>query len=150
MNPTLKPLPTAVVPCSFWRLMAVILYDGLLMFGLIFIANWLLLLLLGSAISGSGHPLIFIYTLTVCYLFLGGFWTYSGQTLGMQAWRVKLISTSGGRISWGQATVRFTAALLSWGCCGLGFLWLLIDPQKQSWHDHLSRSVLTLVTPHES
>jgi len=42
-------------------------------------------------------------------------------------------------------------AILSWGFCGLGFLWILIDKNQRSWHDHLSKTALffdTHDTPH--
>ncbi len=71
-------------------------------------------------------------------LFFAGFWTHGGQTLGMRAWRIRLVGRGGGRVSWGQATLRFFAAIVSWLALGLGFLWALVDRERHAWHDRCS------------
>ncbi|QEP45161.1 RDD family protein [Ectothiorhodospiraceae bacterium BW-2] len=138
----MSPPPFAPSTCGLWRLLAILLYDSLLLFGVIFIAHWLLLLLLGPELTGSGHPLLFLYTLLVAFLFLGGFWTHGGQTLGMKAWRVKVVNLNGEPLSWSMAAMRFIAALVSWSLLGLGFLWIGVDREQRSWHDILSKTRL--------
>lgn len=81
-----------------------------------------------------------IYLVGVSFLFFGWFWTHGGQTLGMRAWKIKILTPDGRAISWLQAAQRFFAALLSWLFFGLGFWWILFDKQKRSWHDRLSNS----------
>jgi uncharacterized RDD family membrane protein YckC len=73
------------------------------------------------------------------------FWIKNGQTLGMQAWRIKLVSFSGEQPSARQALQRCLAALLSAGCLGLGYLWCLFDRRGRYWHDYLSGTELHLL-----
>lgn len=74
------------------------------------------------------------------------FWVKNGQTLAMQAWRIKLVDAkSGEAVTLKQAVIRCFAAVLSAACLGLGYLWCLFDPNGKSWHDHLSGTKLTLL-----
>ena len=51
----------------------------------------------------------------ILLLFFGIFWRRAGQTLGMQAWRIKLVTDSGDLPTWRQVTLRVLGALLSIG-----------------------------------
>jgi uncharacterized RDD family membrane protein YckC len=87
-----------------------------------------------------------LYLLCIAFAILGWFWVHGGQTLGMRAWRLRLVSaTNNGPVSWQQALKRFAAALLSWCCLGAGFLWALFDREKRTWHDRLSGTRLILM-----
>ena len=78
--------------------------------------------------------------------FFSYFWIKSGQTLAMQAWRIKLVdSTSGGAVTAKQAVIRCFAAVLSAACLGLGYFWCLFDARGRCWHDHLSGTELVLL-----
>jgi uncharacterized RDD family membrane protein YckC len=125
-------------PSLLKRLIAII-YDSLLLFGVLFFAA-----LIPSLISGGPikHPLFSLYLYLVAFLFFGWFWTHGGQTLGMKAWRLRVINEDGSPIGWGKAFVRYLVASISWLILGLGFLWALFDPKKQTLHDHLTRSLL--------
>lgn len=69
----------------------------------------------------------------------------SGQTVGMKAVGVRAIDArTGGRVLVHQALGRTLMSILSWMVCYLGFLWMLWDPDKQTWHDKAAR---TLVVP---
>ena len=59
--------------------------------------------------------------------FFSAFWTKSGQTLGMRAWRVKLEPLPGKRLTVARCALRCLGALLSAACLGLGYLWCLVD-----------------------
>jgi len=65
---------------------------------------------------------------------------HGGQTLGMRAWKLQLQNMRPGPISWWQVLLRFMVALLSALLCGLGYLWMLIDKQKLTWHDRYSET----------
>ncbi len=77
--------------------------------------------------------------------FFCGFWLKGGQTLGMQAWRVKLVNEDGGPVSAGQAIRRSIGATLSAACLGLGYLWCLVDRDRRYAHDYLSGTRLVLL-----
>jgi len=127
------------------RLMAMV-YDSLLLLALWFLAAIPLLWLPpeGRAVPW-GRLLIQLYFALVAFGFLGGFWVHGGQTLGMRAWRLQLVANAGRGIGWSRALVRFLAAMLSWLCLGLGFLWVLVDRRGLAWHDHLSRTRIVLL-----
>jgi uncharacterized RDD family membrane protein YckC len=84
---------------------------------------------------------------TTC--FFCAFWCKSGQTLGMQAWRIKLVNFSGETPSIKQGVLRCLAALLSAACLGLGYLWCLVDRNGRYWHDYLSGTELILLPKRE-
>ena len=82
--------------------------------------------------------------------FFSWFWIKNGQTLGMQAWRIKLISTDGKNIDLKQASIRLLAAIVSAGVFGLGYLWILLEAKNRSWHDIISKTRLILLPDKDS
>lgn len=98
------------------------------------------------AISGPWESSILfsVFLLTV-FFFYGYFWRKKGQTLAMQAWRSKIVRSADGELpTWGQCLTRFIVAFFSLALGGLGFLWMVIDRDKKTWHDHLSGTQLQL------
>ncbi|MGB1371625.1 MAG: RDD family protein [Aequoribacter sp.] len=73
------------------------------------------------------------------------FWRRGGQTLGMQAWRVKLVNASGLPVSNTQILLRLMAATVSYGALGLGLAWRFIDRDRCYLHDRLSGTRLATV-----
>jgi len=93
----------------------------------------------------AGSPVakvFFVYLLLLAFLFYGWFWTHGGQTLGMRAWKLKLVRNNDYPVSWLQAFMRFCYALISWLPLGAGYLWMLIDRNRLAWHDRISRSYI--------
>jgi len=76
------------------------------------------------------------------WLYFSWFWVKAGQTLGMKTWKTLVVSDTGERISWKQATIRYLVAMVSWGAVGIGFVWSLFDSKKRTWHDMASHSYL--------
>jgi len=91
----------------------------------------------GEAIEAN-NPLFSLYLLLVLFSFYAWFWHKSGQTLGMRAWKIRIVSEFGGNPSWGVAYLRLCFALLSLACLGLGYWWRLFRPY--TWHDKLSQT----------
>ena len=122
------------------------LYDGCLLAGVMIVAA-IPLPFFQSAADGFTwvRTLIQIYLVLVCFLFFGWFWTHGGQTLGMRAWRLQLRRIDGQNLAWSTAVVRFAGALLSWLALGLGFFWVVLDPQNRTWHDRLSKSIVVVL-----
>ena len=71
-------------------------------------------------------------------LFFVWFWTRSGQTLGMQSWRLRLETEDGQLVHWKTGVARLCLALLSFLCLGFGYWWILIDRERRAWHDRLT------------
>jgi uncharacterized RDD family membrane protein YckC len=138
--------PLDVIRVPLWQRLAAAAYDGLVVAGLFIIASALVMPISHGAITPD-HPatetLYRFYLLAIGFLFFAGFWTRNGQTLGMLAWRVKVVqSGDGAKISWSQALLRYLGALLSWLPLGLGFWWSLWDAEGKTWHDRLSGTEL--------
>jgi uncharacterized RDD family membrane protein YckC len=123
------------------------LYDGMLLVALMTVATALITLPLGMP-HGIYRMLFQLFVFGFIPLsFFSGFWIYGGQTIGMRAWRFKVVTDQGDRLRWGDALKRYLAALLSWLLIGLGFLWVFLDPEKLAWHDRLSKTRLVMVEP---
>lgn len=82
----------------------------------------------------------------VALVFFGYFWTKSGQTIGMRAWRLKVQTVEGNLISWPQSIIRSLSALL-----GLGNLVVLIDfKNKKALQDYVSKTEVITLTKEEN
>ncbi len=137
-------------PPGFWRRLAAVLYDSLLLFSVLVAAAAAVVVPLDMLFDiriSPGNPLYTAYLVMVCFAFFAWFWTHGGQTLGMRAWRIRVLRYDGTPLRLTDTLARFAAALLSWACLGAGFLWILVDPQKLAWHDRLSKTRLVKVTP---
>jgi uncharacterized RDD family membrane protein YckC len=67
----------------------------------------------------------------------------TGQTLGMKALSIRVVDMhNGGPIGAGRATVRALVQFFLSGILYLGYLWMLWDKEKQTWHDKASSSVV--------
>lgn len=124
-------------PASLLKQLAAMLYDSLLILAVLFLATAIALVLNhGEAIKSN--PLFTVYLLFTVFSFYAWFWHKSGQTLGMRAWKIRIVSEFGGNPSWGISYLRLMFALLSLLCFGLGYLWRLFWPY--TWHDKLSQT----------
>jgi uncharacterized RDD family membrane protein YckC len=142
-NKLIKPDQDVKATPGFLRRLAAQIYDFLLLIALLFLATALLLpFTAGEAITAQQTLIYRIYLIVISFFFYGWFWTHGGQTLGLRAWKIKVLTLDQKPISWIQALLRFAAATVSWGFCGLGFLWILVDKNKRSWHDHLSKTTV--------
>ncbi len=87
-----------------------------------------------------------LYLLAIIFVFFGWFWTHGGQTLGMRAWRLRLIDAASGEdIGRRRAGVRFAGAIVSAAALGMGYAWVIVDRERCSWHDRWSGSRLILL-----
>ena len=142
-------------PATLVRRFAAMFYDFLLCVALLMVVTLIyqqgfLRLIYGSeklrmlADQGAltGDPLLSSLLFISVFAFFAKFWTHSGQTLGMQVWGVRVQNADGTRISLMQALLRFVIAIVSWGCVGLGFLWMLWDKDNRTWQDRYSESVV--------
>ena len=62
-----------------------------------------------------------------------------GQTWGHKATNIRVVDAkTGGNVSAGKAFGRLLLHAVSGWCCYLGFLWMLWDKDKQTWHDKMT------------
>lgn len=140
--PQLSPLP-GKSPGLFRRL-AAFSYDALAILAIWFFATLLIVIVQKGAAVESGNPLYVLYLLGCAYLYAGISWTHGGQTLGMKSWKFALRSAQDDEtsVSWRTATIRFAVAGASIVCLGLGYLWVLFNHERRSWHDIASATYL--------
>lgn len=115
--PTVQALPRAGVGV---RLMALI-YDSLLLIALIAVINVIVIAIFTPSAAATENSatllspeirqgLMFPLSLLAVFGFYGYCWTRSGQTLGMQTWRLEVRDLSGQRLTWMRSLQRFLAA----------------------------------------
>lgn len=111
---------------SLFHYLGAWLYDSLLVLAILLFASLIYLLPdiiqtpAESAQAANLNPHRFqsaayqSWILLCWFVFFAWFWTQSGQTLGLRAWKLKLIDQNGVLMSLRQALVRFFIALLPW------------------------------------
>ncbi|HFD81102.1 MAG TPA: RDD family protein [Gammaproteobacteria bacterium] len=129
-------------PAGLFRRLAALFYDTLLLLALWFIATALAVALNGGDAIPAGNPLLSTYLLFIAFFFYGWFWLHGGQTLGMRAWKLQLRNLRPGPITWMQALLRFLVAIPSALLFGLGYLWMLVDRDRLTWHDRFSETCI--------
>ena len=134
---------TAETRPGLLRRLGAMLYDSLLLLGLLMLATALLMPLTGGAIE-INDIVYRLYLLAVVTGYFAGFWLASGQTLGMRTWKIRLIRSDGQGLTLGDVIRRLLFALVSWVPLGLGFWWLLRSDQRLAWHDRWSGTELVM------
>ena len=178
-------MPTVAKPAV--RLAAIV-YDGMLILAMLFLVGAALAVLGTVLFLDVGTTSQEAKTLPIWYQnavmtpafvltlvgFYGIFWRKSGQTLGMQTWRLKTVNDQGGLLTWRQSFVRIISACLLPALCAVigalvhgsklailvaavlgflfNFLFCLFNRRGLAVHDMLSNTI-TLKVPkiaHES
>lgn len=132
-------------PVSLARRIAAMIYDAFAVLALLFFCTLPIVIALQGQAIAAENPFYFAYLLVCAYFYFGVSWTRGGQTLGMRAWKIKVIKNVAAEdtdLSALDALKRFVFAGLSWLCLGLGFLWALINQDGLTWHDKLSQTRL--------
>jgi uncharacterized RDD family membrane protein YckC len=74
-----------------------------------------------------------------------GFWTWKGTTLGGIICQLRLVRVTGGSLQFADALIRGLTGIFSLVVLGLGFLWILRDPDRQAWHDRVAGTYVVKV-----
>ncbi|MBO9652069.1 MAG: RDD family protein [Variovorax sp.] len=155
VRPTMDKLPLDAP--GLWRRMACWLYEGMLLFAVVFVAGWLFSTL-GQMRSGmdSRRHLLQAFLFVVFGVYFVWFWA-KGQTLAMKTWGIRIVDRQGRPLTQRRALLRY---VLSWvwflptlaaiSPFGLGagesavliFGWVIVwallarfQPERQFWHD---------------
>lgn len=128
-----NPLPRA----GLWRRLASLVYDGVLLFGILFVAAYLFVAFARDAQSGPLRLSFQIYLLAVCGAYFVYCWAGTGQTLAMKTWGLRLVTAAGDPIAAPRALLRYLLAVASVGT-GLGLIWALFDREGRFLHDRLA------------
>lgn len=122
---------------GLWPRFAALVYESILLIGIVFIASWLYLHLFGNSTEGLKRHAFQLMLITVCGIYFVYCWQSSGQTLAMKTWGLRIVRRDGTRVSFGLAVLRYLLALASAAIAGLGFLWAIVDRDRQYLHDRL-------------
>ena len=136
------------LPCPLWRRFGAIVYDTLLLICIVFIAWQPVPLLPDDLPDPLSRAIRLSYLISICFVFFGWFWCHGGQTLGMKAWRIKLVTMSDSEnlsVKWNSAWMRFIMAMFSWLCLGVGYWSALFNIEKLAWHDRFSATRLIII-----
>ena len=154
------------IPAPLFRRLGAMVYDTLLLFAVLVVASALTL----PFRSGKGATQfewgMMIYIFTVIFLFFAWFWTHGGQTLGMRAWRIKLVHIGHPAVGWSTALYRYLLSLPvwlflfyslhshndrfgsvtlltqipGWILYSIGLFWLVIDNVPGNWREKLTKT----------
>lgn len=143
---------------QLWRRMACWLYEGMLLFGVVFIAGYLFGTLGQTRNAMDNRHALQAFLFVVFGIYFTWFWA-KGQTLAQKTWHIRVVDPSGRPISQARALLRY---VLSWvwflpplaaylfGVPALEVLVLLggwvaiwailsrFHPEGQFWHDALA------------
>lgn len=140
-----KPTLQAALPANLTLRLVAGLYDALPVLSLWFVAAMLALALTGGALDVRQMPhkvlvQALLLAFTAAYFVIS--WRRGGQTIGMRAWRLRIVRADGTALDTRQAIVRFGVSLISLAALGLGFWWALFDAQNRTWHDMAAGTVM--------
>ena len=131
--------PTA----SLFRRLAAMLYDGLILIALYILAGFIMVGLI-KAITGEfpgdhiPRPVLMSVFFIIVFFYYSHSWRRGGQTVGMKAWRIRLISEYKPQVTVSQCMLRVGSGFFSLLIVGLGFWWMLFDKRQRTWHDMAS------------
>ena len=154
---------------SLWRRMACWVYEGMLLFAIVFVAGWLFSTL-GQVRDpmDARRPLLQAFLFVIFGIYFTWFWA-KGQTLAMKTWHIRVVDRAGQPITQKRAMLRYACSWL-WFLPPLAvlaplklggassvllvFAWVLLwallsrlHPQRQFWHDALAGTRLVPSAP---
>lgn len=107
-----QPRPAAA---TLTRRLAALLYEGVLLFGVLMAAGWLYAGLTQQRHALQGKHGLQAFLFVVLAIYFVWFWTHGGQTVAMKTWHLRVEQVDGRALSPGRALARY---VLAW-------LWLL-------------------------
>jgi uncharacterized RDD family membrane protein YckC len=123
---------------GFSRRLLSMIYESLILTAVLFIASFIFHLIFRDTSSILFRPAFQLYLLLIAGIYFIWFWTHGGQTLPMQTWKLRVISSDGQCIYLKQALARYLFAVIGIFLLGCGILWALIDREGLFLHDRLA------------
>lgn len=140
------------------RRLAALLYDLFLVFAIWMSLGFLILPILGAdsnqlvddrvQTDPMTNWIMLVMMVSSAAAFYIGFWRKTGQTLGMIAWRIRVLGTDDRPVTLQQGLIRFLLAWPAFWLLGLGYLWKYLDPQGDAAHERLSASKTVVLPKH--
>jgi uncharacterized RDD family membrane protein YckC len=117
---------------GFWRRFAAAFIDGL-------IIGVVPSLVIGHDNAVTTNGLSFLVGLSYSVWMNG---TY-GATVGKMVMKIKIVKESGSKINYQDAALRYFASILSAVVLLIGYIVMIWDSKKQTWHDRIAKTVVT-------
>lgn len=95
---------------SIRRRLAAMVYEGVLLFGVVVAAGLVYALLTGQRHALQGAAGLQATLFVVIGLYFIWFWMHGGQTLAMKTWQLRLVAADGSAPGAGRAIARYLAA----------------------------------------
>ena len=135
-------------PTGIPRRLGAFIYDLLLILSLWMMTLWIWILINdGEAIYGLFVQLVLMIEVIAFYVYC---WMRTGQTLGMRAWKIKIVDVDGENPTLKQSIVRLIVLPVSWSVFGLGFFWFYFSKTQQTWHDRFSHTFTVKLSEEET
>ena len=111
--------PKETVPANSIRQLGAAVYDGLLILAVFMVLTFVPVALTGHDLSESNigpvwHAIHQAVLSAALALYYGYAWTRRGQTLGMKAWKIRIVGKDYGSITWKASFVRLVIAAALW------------------------------------
>ena len=138
-----KQLITLQAP-NLLKLGGCLIYDALVIIALSFACALLFVWVAGDATQGIKRYLLQLFLWASIGIYFVWCWQKSGQTLAMQTWKLKLVTSRSDQESHllpvKLAMARYVLASISLMLFGIGFLWAIIDRDGLFLHDRLLKT----------
>ena len=128
---------------GFLKRILALVYDSLLIGAIVLVISLMLVFFNG----GYPKPGSFVSVLQLFILILTGplfysyFWiTNNGQTTGMQAWNIRLVSINETKLNIKQTLLRCLISVIYFISFGIGYLWIFYNKNNLSWSDILTET----------
>ena len=161
-------IATQLLAPSLFRRMACWLYEGMLMFGVVFISGYLFSTLSQTRNAMDNRHALQAFLFVVFGIYFTWFWS-KGQTLAMKTWDIRVVDRLGQPVTQARALLRY---VLSWlwflpalamqaplklsvgesAVVTIGWvaIWAVLScfhPQRQFWHDAFAGTRLVSSPP---
>lgn len=133
-------------PPGLLRLASCLLYEVLTILAILFVSAVVFVVLIGDATHGLKRFLLQGFLWGMLGAYYVRCWTTSGQSLAMQAWKIRLVDEHNQRLDLKQACKRYVMASLSLVLFGLGFACAILDKRHVFLHDRLLQSKIIAIT----
>jgi len=135
-----------VGPAGFWRRLAALIIDCLLMSLVFVVFLGLSMIAMYSWTYGKWLGFACVYACRLVAIIAPPlyFWlmtAFLGRTVGKMALGIRVVNAAGRPPGVGWALLRETMGkFLSGIALGIGYIWAAFDPQKRAWHDKIART----------
>ncbi len=160
-----------LVAAPLVRRMVAFMYEGVLLFGVLFTLNLVYYGFTKQTNATQTHTPLLVLTFFVLGTYFIYFWIRGGQTLAQKTWHLRVLTAQGHPMSPRRALARYMASWLwflpplmlisalglaksPWTVFGLLGAWValyalsaLLHPRRQFWHDALCDTAVVHVRP---